>query len=58
MTPVKSQNGDSLPKNRLLVGGAIFILGQCATLGIPLVVGSGLPANWKNFSLLAISWRS
>ncbi|MDJ0899048.1 MAG: hypothetical protein QNJ55_09565 [Xenococcus sp. MO_188.B8] len=49
MTPVKSQNGDSLPKNRLLVGGAIFILGELARLGVPFVVGSGLPIGWKNF---------
>ncbi len=49
MTPAKPQNPDSLPKNRLLLGGAVFILGQCATLGIPLVLGSGLPANWKTF---------
>lgn len=49
MTPARPQNGDSLPKNRLLLGGAIFILGQCAPLGIPFIVGSGLPIGWKTF---------
>ena len=49
MTPAKPQNPDSPPKSRLLLGGAIFILGQCAPLVIPLVVGSELPTNWKTF---------
>ena len=49
MTPVQPQNPEPPPKNRLLLGGAIFILGQCAPLGIPFVVGSGLPIGWKNF---------
>ena len=33
----------------MLLGGAVFILGQCATLGIPLVISSELPTNWKTF---------
>ena len=49
MTPAKPQNPDSLPKSRLFLGGAVFILSQCAPLGIPLVVASGLPTSWKNF---------
>ncbi len=49
MTRAKLQNPDSPPKIRLLLGGAIFILGELAPLGIPFVVGSGLPIGWKNF---------
>ncbi|MGB5631938.1 MAG: hypothetical protein WBM44_06495 [Waterburya sp.] len=49
MSRAKFQNPDSPPKSRLRLGGAIFILGQCAPLGIPFVVGSGLPIGWKNF---------
>lgn len=40
---------DSLPKNRLLLGGAIFILTQLAPLFLPLIAASGLPIGWKTF---------
>lgn len=49
MTHEKPQNGDSLPKSRLLLGGAIFILTQLAPIYIPLIAASGLTIGWKAF---------
>jgi len=36
-----------LPKNRLITGVAIFVIGHAAPLAIPLVTGSSLSTGWK-----------
>ena len=36
----------ALPRGRILVGGAVFVLGQLSPLLIPLVIWLELPAAW------------
>jgi hypothetical protein len=36
-----------LPKNRLLLGGAIFVMGILCPLLVPLVASTGLSTAWK-----------
>ena len=40
--------GTSLPKNRLILGGAVFIGGFLSPLLIPMVIVSGLNDSWKS----------
>ena len=35
-----------VPRQRLVIGGIVFVTGQLAPLAIPLVVASDLPATW------------
>ena len=43
-----STAANSISKQRLLAGGAVFLAGQLAPLAIPLVAASGLPTSWKS----------
>ena len=47
MSNFVSDNNDSPPKSRLILGGIIFISGFLSPLAIPLVTESNLSTEWK-----------